>query len=184
MKLQARIGATVALACAALLAAGPAGAQVPPPPAPTPPELAQRIDGYDLAPLFQIWRSWVEEQKGAVTEALLAGPEQIEGERINGPPILHIAWYNDFGHSETADIRVYCPSALPYGVTLESCHYRLRRAGVPLGAASYGQGNPLSRWMQASFDAHRVAARLRALALPPETNWWQGDRARIFAVLP
>lgn len=156
----------------------------PPPPAPPVEALRQPVDGYDLQGPFQIWRYWVESQKGAAVDSLLAEPEVIEGEVAYGVPILRFVKYNDFGHFLTGEIRVYCKSKTPRGFQPGTCHYRLRRAFVAMDAAAYGTENPVSRWTRETFVSSQMAGRLRAAGFGPETDWWRADRARLFATMP
>ena len=81
-------------------------AAAPPPPTLLPKTLAGPVEGYDLSDTYQVWRWWVEEQKGAATELLLAQPEVIAGEEAYGAPLLRFQKYNDFGHFLTGEIRL------------------------------------------------------------------------------
>ena len=155
----------------------------PPPPAPVPDGLAAPVDGYDLREPFQIWRAWVEAQKGAATQALLSQPETVAGHEPIGEPIIRFEKYNDFGLFLTGEIRSYCPRTANGGIRSESCHYRLRRAYVSDDGGGYDD-NPVARWTREAFDAPRLAAHLRVLGLPANTDWWRADRAQMFAVLP
>lgn len=172
-------------ALALVIALAPAVALAAPPPPPPPVEaLRQPVDGYDLQRPFGIWRYWVEGQKGAAVDSLLAEPEVIEGEVAYGAPILRFTKHNDFGHFLTGEIRVYCKPKTPRGIQPESCHYRLRRAFVAMGAVAYGPDNPVSQWTRETFVSSQMAGRLRAAGFGPETDWWMADRARLFATMP
>jgi len=160
------------------------GSAAPPPPAPVPERLRAPVDGYDVGPLYQMWRGWVESNKGPAADALLAEPEAIEGEHNFGEPILRFIKYNDFGHFLTGEIRVYCRPNPDWRPVRRTCHYRLRRAYVPHDAAPYEGDNPVARWMRDSFDAPRLVRRLREAGLGPETDWWQANARRFFDVLP
>ena len=168
-------GTALAFAAAPALAA-------PPPPALVPDALKQPVEGYDLETPFQIWRYWVESQKGAAVDALLETPDAIEGEQAFAEPLLKFTKENDFGHYLTGEVRAYCRKGQPS--LARSCHYRLRRGFVPHNAATYGEDNPLSRWTRESFDARALAGHLRASGLGPGTDWWRADRAKMFAAFP
>ena len=170
------------LALAALTAA-PARA-VPPPPAPVPPGLSPTIDGYDVHRLFELWRYWVEAQKGAAVETLLSEPETFAGEQAFGAPFLCFVKSNDFGRFLVGEVRSYCRPAKPYGPDQGSCRYRLRRAYIPHDAASYGADNPISAWTRDRFDAPALVRHLRASGFAPDTDWWAADKAKLFAALP
>lgn len=174
-------------ALALIIALAPAVALAAPPPPPPPPPveaLRQPVDGYDLQGPFRIWRYWVEGQKGAAADTLLAEPEVIEGEVAYGVPILRFIKYNDFGHFLTGEIRVYCKPKTPRGIQPGTCHYRLRRAFVAMDAVAYGPDNPVSQWTRETFVSSQMAGRLRAAGFGPETDWWMADRARLFASMP
>lgn len=173
------IAAFVALSVAA------AGAAVPPPPALSPAILDQPVDGYDMRGPYQVWRWWVEQQKGPVTESLLAQPDSIEGLKPFGL-LLKFTKHNDFGHFLTGEVRGYCRPALPNQFTAipGSCRYLLRWAYVPLDAASYSEPNRLSQWTIENFDAAALARHYRKIGLAPDTDWWQADRDLMFAAAP
>jgi hypothetical protein len=161
-----------------------AGIAAPPPPAPSPPELDQPVNGYDMRQAYQIWRYWVEGQKGLVTEALLAEPEAMEGFKYPAL-LLRFTKHNDFGHFLTGEFRSYCRTADDGRTPIsDSCHYRLRRAYVPLGAATYGEPNPLSEWTRNNFNAKALARHFRAIGLGANTNWWLADPEKMFATAP
>ncbi len=167
-----------------VLAAVP-GSAAPPPPAFTPASLDKPIDGYDMRPVFQLWRYWVESRKGPVTESLLAEPEMISGLQHFGR-LLRFKRNNDFGHYLTGEIRAYCvpvPRA-PHFAVSGSCVYVLRRAYVAFDAASYGESNPVSDWTRTKFDAGSLVQHLRASGLPASTNWWLADRSVLFLTAP
>lgn len=169
----------------ALLALTPALAvAAPPPPAPMPPALQQPVDGYDLQVPWQLWIYWIEGQKGAATEVVLAEPDAIDGERPWGAPILRFTKTEDFGHFLTGEVRVYCRPKKPYGFEDGSCHYRLRRAFVPLPAGPYKGDNPVSAWARDNFDTARLTRHFREAGIAPDTDWWMTDRRRLFATMP
>lgn len=179
MRQQALTAAKV-LVLSAALSVFPTRA-APPPPVLTPPELDEPVDGYDMRGPYQIWRYWVESRKGPVTEALLAEPEELAGLTSFGL-LLRFKMNNDFGHYLTGEIRSYCeprPDAR-YTPLPGSCIYVLRRAYVPLNAASYGEPNPLSEWTRANFDAQQLARHFREIGLTPGSNWWSADREAMF----
>lgn len=160
------------------------GAAALPPPATVPERLSAPLDGYDLAPLYQRWRWWVESNKGAAADALLAEPEAIEGEQNFGGRMLRFASYQDFGHFLTGEIRLYCRPGDDWRPVRATCHHRLRRAYVAHDAAPYLGDNPVARWMRDSFDAPRLVRHLREAGLGPETRWWDVDVYRLFDILP
>ena len=163
--------------------ASQAARAAPPPPAPSPAELASPIEGYDLRTLYQLWRYWVEAHKGAAADRLLASPDVVEGYAAAGRPFLRFKKMNDFGHFMSGEVRSYCPAAAAGGRVEDSCHFRLRRAYVAAEAGDF-DANPVSRWTRESFDAAKIVARVKALALPPQTDWWRADRQAIFSALP
>jgi hypothetical protein len=165
---------------------GPAIAQIgaPPAPIPSPPALDNPVDGYDLRTAYQLWWFWIEGQKGAVIDGLLAEPEAIAGERPIGPPFLRVALSHDFGHYLSIEIRTYCKTEGRFDYARGTCHYVLRRASVPGAVAGYGADPRLSAWMDQTFDAPALAKHLRASGLPPQTHWWSADRATIFSAMP
>ena len=167
-----------------LVLASAASSAAPPPPVLVPEPFNRTIDGYDVPQLYQLWRHWLEAQKGAAAIALLAEPEQIEGERRWGAPLLEVTYGNDFGDYMAADLRLYCRPSGPYDIDRKGCHLRYRRAYVPHDAAPYQGENPLSNWMRENFDPARLVAHLRESGLPPQTDWWQVERARLFSTLP
>lgn len=154
----------------------------PPPPVRTPPALDQPVNGYDMRVPFQLWRYWVESRKGPVTEALLAEAEDLAGLEHFGR-LLRFQKSNDFGHYLTGEIRAYCQPThgARYTPIAGSCVYVLRRAYVPLDAATYGEPNPLSEWTRTNFDAEELAAHFRKIGLGPSTDWWFADREAMFA---
>lgn len=187
MEQHANLPLTRFLGLATIVLAAPASA-APPPPAVSPPGLENPVDGYDMREPYQLWRYWVESQKGPVTEALLSELESLEGLQHYGR-ILRFKNSGDFGHYLTGEIRAYCqpkPGAR-FTPMPDTCIYVLRRAFVPLDAASYGDArssNPLAAWTLANFDAESLARHFRKMALPPHTNWWTTDRDAMFAAAP
>lgn len=171
---------------AALLGCLPAIAiaQAPPPPIPSPPELAQPIDGYDMRTPHQLWRWWVEAEKGPVTEALLATPDTIDGLKPAGM-VMSFARGGDFGIYLRGEVRTYCRmGANGYTPVPGTCLHRLRRAYVPMAAASYQGTNPVAEWTRTHFNAAALARHFKAIGLPPETDWWRADREKMFAAAP
>ncbi|HTU12586.1 MAG TPA: hypothetical protein VMG08_16975 [Allosphingosinicella sp.] len=163
---------------------GIAGAAAPPPPAPVPASARAPIDGYDVARLYQFWRGWVEFNKGAAADALLAEPEAVDGERAFGEPLLRFTKHHDFGPFLTGEIRLYCREGADRRPVRATCHYRLRRAYVDHEAGPYRGDNPVARWTRESFDGARLVRRLREAGLGPETPWWSANLHRFFDVLP
>jgi hypothetical protein len=154
----------------------------PEPPVPTPLELDQLYDGYDLRGLYQIWRYWIEGQKGAITDAMLAEPDIFPGETRIGAPLLKYSGAGDLGRFASGDLRAYCPPTRPYGFDQAACHFVLREARVPV-PAGFGD-NPLTTWMRQAFAPASTAAYLKAQGLPPTSDWWMVDQARVFANHP
>jgi hypothetical protein len=172
-----------ALSIALLLSIAISAKAAPPePPIPTPPELNQLYDGYDLRTVYQLWRYWIEQQKGAVTEALIDKPDALPDEIPIGAPLMRYGGASDFGRFASGDLRAYCPPTKPYGFDQAACHFVLREARVPL-QAGYSD-NPLTVWMRQNFAPARTAAYLKAQGLPPASNWWMLERARLFAGHP
>lgn len=134
---------------------------------------------------YQLWRHWVEKQKGPVTKALLDEPEVIEGFKPLAL-LLRFTKHNDFGHYLTGEIRGYCRTATPndYSRIPGSCRYLLRRAYVPMDAESYDEPNPVSEWTRKNFNAPHLARHFRKVGLKPDTDWWMADRDKIFSVAP
>lgn len=168
---------------ALVLCAGAAAHAAPPePPVVTPPELDQLYDGYDMRPVYQLWRHWIEGQKGPVTEALIAQLDTIPDEIAVGVPLLSYRASADLGHFATGDLRTYCRPAKPYGFDRATCHYVLRLATVPVHVG-FGDDAPTA-WMRRNFEAAKLAAHLKAEGLPPDTNWWGAPRERMFSERP
>jgi hypothetical protein len=161
-----------------LSAASGAWGQGPPPPVLTPPELEKTYDGYDLRTPYQLWRYWVENQKGPVIEALTAEPDASPDDPVVGRPLIRFRGSGDMGLVVAGDLRAYCRRKLPYG--FDNCRHVMRRVTIPIDAASYGTENPLSTWTRQNFGPERLAARLKAAGFAPDTNWWMADRARMF----
>jgi len=133
---------------------------------------------------YHLWRSWVESQKGPVTETLLNQPDEVEGLEPLGL-LLRFKKHNDFGHYLTGEIRGYCRAAPDgYSPLPGTCRYLLRRAYVPLGAEDYDATSPVSEWTQANFDAPALARHFRAIGLGPGTDWWLVGRDKLFAAAP
>jgi hypothetical protein len=164
--------------------AAPAAGLAPPVPAPAPPGLEQPIDGYDMQLVFQIWRRWVESEKGPVSEALLDKPDSIEGLKPFAI-VLRFARSNDFGYFMTGEIRSYCrPQANGYLPERGTCHYQLRRAYVPHEASSHGGANPVADWTRTRFDPRALVRHFRTVGLGPDTDWWRADPKKMFAASP
>jgi hypothetical protein len=175
--------ATAGTAAAAHFAAATAVA-APPPPVLEPEALREPVDGYDMRAPYQIWRFWIERQKGRAVDALLAEPETVPGE-VGGALLLRFKKFDyDFGHFLTGEIRVYCKTKGTDDVDRSTCRHRLRRAYVAHSADPGGGDNPVSRWRERNFDAAKLAAHFRALGLGPKTDWRRIDRERMFAALP
>ncbi|KRA74636.1 hypothetical protein ASD89_10035 [Caulobacter sp. Root656] len=173
----------VALALSLLVVAS-APAQ-PPPPILSPPELDKPYDGYDLRTPYQLWRYWVENQKGPVTEALMAQPDSLPDEGAFGSPLITFKAFGDMGHFLTGDLRAYCRRKPPYDFDRDNCHYVLRRATVPVAAASYGTENGLSTWTRQNFGPEKLARHLKAAGFAPDIDWWiAADRQTMFAEQP
>ena len=167
----------------ALAAVATAAAAAPPPPVHAPAELARPYEGYDLQPLFQIWRYHVEAKKGAAIDALLADRERLDGETASFAPLVAFKRYHDFGHYLSGEIRAWCRSR-DNEVARETCHYRLRRGYVPFEAGDYPETNPVSEWMRRTFDPALLATHLKTAGFAPDTDWWRADRDRLFAAFP
>ena len=178
-----RIAATLTAVTLSMLSASTSGAQ-PPPPALTPPELDNPYDGYDLRTPYQLWRYWVEGQKGPVTQALMAEPDTLPDEGAFGRPLITFKAFGDLGHFLTGDLRAYCRRKPPHDFDRDNCHYVLRRAFVPAAAASYGTENPLSTWTRQNFGPETLAKRFKAAGVAPDINWWFADRQALFARQP
>lgn len=134
--------------------------------------------------VFEIWRHWIEGQKGTAAEALLARPETIPGFAPSSV-LLRFVKSNDFGPYLTGEIRAYCPRADPPGDVASNCQYRLRRAFVPQDAADFADpANAVAQWTRQTFDAPRLAAQLSAAGFAPQTDWWRADPVRMFAGMP
>lgn len=172
-----------ALLIALLVCVGTSARAAPPePPIPTPPELDQLYDGYDLRTVYQLWRYWIERQKGEVTEAMIAKPDALPDETAIAAPLMVFKGFGDLGQFISGDLRTYCRPKQPYGFDRATCHYVLRSATVPVHVGF--EDDAPSRWMRKSFEPVRLAAHLKAEGLAPNTDWWMADRARLFAQHP
>lgn len=134
---------------------------------------------------YQIWRHWVESQKGLVTDELMSKPDEMEGLKPLAL-LLEFRKHNDFGHYLTGEIRSYCQIASPrtYAPVPGSCRYLLRRAYVPLNAEAYNESNPVADWTRANFNPPALVRHFRAIGLAPNTDWWGADRKKMFATAP
>lgn len=159
-----------------------ARAAPPEPPVPTPPELEQLYDGYDLRVVYQLWRYWIEGQKGEVTETLIAQPDTLPDEIAVAAPLMRFRASGDLGHFATGDLRTYCRPITPYGFDRATCHYVLRLATVPT-RVGFGDDAPTA-WMRRNFEPAKLAAHLKAEGLVPDTNWWLAPRERMFSQHP
>lgn len=173
-----------ALLIAVVLSIGASARAAPPePPIPTPPELDQLYDGYDLRAVYQLWRHWIEQQKGPVTEGLIAQPDGFPDETPIAAPLIRFKGFGDLGHFATGDLQTYCRPAQPYGFDRATCHYVLRMASVPTQVGF--DDAPPTAWMRRTFEPAKLAAHLKAEGLPPDTaNWWMVPRERIFSQHP
>lgn len=156
----------------------------PPPPVPTPPALKEKIDGYDMYPVYQYWRRWVEMQKGPVTIAKLAEQEDIPGFKPKGT-ILTFTKHGDFGHYVSGEIRTYCriDPDNRHG-DLGGCYFVLRRAFVPLEAEGYNVQNPLSDWTKENFDPAALIRHFKDIGFTADTPWYDVDRDAVFTKSP
>lgn len=169
---------------ASIVSLAAASSAAPPPPVPTSPELELPIDGYDMRPVRQRWRYWVERQKGPVTLALAKGPRFHEGVRRSGA-IFSFEKGNDFGFYLAGEMTSYCSSNDEDRVgTLENCHYVLRRAYIPLPAEGFRNPNPVSDWTQENFDPYALAKHFRETGVEPDIDWWFADMEQLFASAP
>ncbi len=174
-----------ALAGVLLTVLAPGVAYAPPPPlARVPPGLNLQVDGYDLEGPYQRWRYWIEAQKGPVVKALVSEPETLPGETVIGGPLLSYQRMNELGVGLAGDLRVYCKKVEGWDAERETCHFRLREATVPVGAAAYGEENPVSRWIVQNFDPVKLASHLRRIGVSPNSDWWRVDRQALFAQMP
>ncbi len=134
---------------------------------------------------YQLWRYWVERQKGPVTEALLRQPDQLEGlKRFD--LLMRFTRHSDFGHFLTGDLRGYCKPSTPNGYTPVpgSCRHVLRYAHVPSPASGGRPPNPVAEWTRTHFDAPALTRHFRAIGLGPDTEWWGADLESMFAAAP
>lgn len=167
-----------------IAAIAPLAAQTLPPPAISPAGLEQPIDGYDMQAPYQLWRYWVERQKGTVIEAALQKPATVDGLKPMGR-LLSFRRYNDFGQFLGGEIASYCRVQQgSYVPEPKSCVYLLRRAYVDLAAASYGEHNPVADWTEQNFHPRALARHFRLIGIAPDTDWWGADRARLFSAAP
>jgi hypothetical protein len=178
-----KIAATAAVLSLSILSAASAGGQ-PPPPVLTPPELDRPYEGYDLRTPYQLWRYWIESQKGPVIEALVAEPETLPDEGAFGRPLITFKAFGDMGHFVSGDVRTYCKRKPPHDFDRDNCHFVVRRVFVPVDAASYGTENPVSTWMRQNFGPETLARRLKTAGFATDTNWWTADRQKMFAQQP
>lgn len=151
--------------------ASPGWTQIPP----APPGAAISHDGYNLTPAYERWSSWIESQKGAVSERALARPEVFES-GWSGRPFMTAAFHNDYGRFATSEIRARC--AAPPAA---ECEFLYSRADVPL-SRSYGPvPNALDVWMRENFDPALVVRNLREAGKDPGSDLWRVSAEVMFA---
>lgn len=165
----------------ALWAATPGFAQGPIPPVQVPEEFREPIDGYSMITPYQLWRMWIEREKGPVTEQALAQPDVLEGRQRVGRPLVTAAFNNDFGRYATADVQVYCTVMPVYpDRNRGECSYLFRWAEVPIHVSYRDTTNAMDVWMRTHFDPERIVRNLRAADVAPDGDLWRVSREAMF----
>ncbi len=166
------------LACGAAIEAIAA----PPPPPVYPEDLPQTLDGYAMTILYSRYSFWIEEQKGAVIDAMMAEPAEVVGYRPLFVPPISFKLYSDYGHFQSGDIRSYCRVTGEGQVDRSDCQFVLRIVAIP--RAAIDRTGPVGLFMRKSFDPGGVVAGLKANAIRPDADMWRIDGNRLFGGLP
>lgn len=165
----------------AMCAATPGLAQGPIPPVQVPEQFREPVDGYGMMTPYQLWRMWIEREKGPVTEQALAQPDVLEGRQRVGRPLITAAFNNDFGRYATADVQVYCTVMPVYpDRNRGECSYLFRWAEVPIQVSYREPANAMDVWMRAHFDPALIVRNLRAADVAPDADLWRVSREAMF----
>lgn len=176
----------VALALSlALGAVSPAIDQGPPPPVRVPEAFQTPVEGYSMATPYQLWRGYIERQRGTVTEQALAEAAVLDDRRRIGRPLFTAGFNNDFGRYASVDVQVFC-THVPVHPDRDrgECNYLYRRADIPLGPSYRDPNNAFDRWLQENFDPALVVRNLRAAGLSPGDDLWMENRDAMFDGAP
>lgn len=162
-----------------------AAAQGPPPPIRVPEQFQAPVEGYSMVVPYQLWRNWIERQKGPVTEQALAQADTFDGRERVGGPLIAVAYHNDYGRFANADVQVYCTIRPVYpDRNRGECSYLYRRAEVPISPSYLETSNALDVWMRANFDPALIVRNLRAAGVAPGVDLWGENKETIFDDAP
>ena len=170
--------ALLLLTCAA---AAVSSAAAPPPPPVYPDDLPRTLDGYALPVLYSRYSFWVEGQKGAVIDAIMAEPAELPGYRRQFVAPVSFKLYSDYGHVQSGDIRSYCRIISETTVDRGDCRFLFRSVTIP--AAAIAPNSPVGRFLRESFDPAAVVASLKANGIAPDANMWRADGHEMFGAL-
>lgn len=166
----------------ALLLAAWAGAvsaaAAPPPPPVYPDDLPQTLDGYALPVLYSRYSFWIEGQKGAAIDAVMAEPADVQGYRRQFAAPISFKLYSDYGHVQSGDIGSYCRIVSETAVDRSDCRFVFRSVAIP--AAVIAQNNPVGRFMRETFDPVALVASLKANGIAPDADMWRADGRQLF----
>ncbi len=168
----------VVLLCGAAIKAVAA----PPPPPVYPDDLPQTLEGYPLGVLYSRYSFWIEGQKGAVIDAIMAEPADVAGYRPQFVAPVSFTAYSDYGHFQSGDIRSYCRAAGETQVDRGDCQFVYRTVRIP--AAAINNASPVGIFLRKSFDPVAVVASLKANGIAPDADFWRVDGHQLFGALP
>ncbi|WP_447757287.1 hypothetical protein [Sphingopyxis fribergensis] len=165
------------LACGAAVST----AAAPPPPPVYPDDLPRTLEGYDLGVVYSRYSFWIEGQKGAVIDAIIAEPANVAGYRPQFVAPVSFTTHADYGHVQSGDIRSYCRVADATQVDRSDCRFVFRTVTIP--AAAIDRTGPLGLFMRESFDPAVVVASMKASGIAPDADLWRADGHQIFGAL-
>ncbi len=154
----------------------------PPPPPLYPDDLPRTLDGYDLGVVYSRYSFWIEGQKGAVIDAIMAEPTDVAGYRPQFAAPVSFTIYSDYGHFQSGDIRSYCRTTGEAQVDRSDCRFVFRTVTIP--AAAIDRAGPVGLFMRTSFDPAAVVASMKANGIAPDADLWRADGPQIFGTLP
>lgn len=170
--------ALLLLACSAAVST----AAAPPPPPVYPNDLPQTLDGYPLGVVYSRYSFWIEGQKGAVIDAMMAEPADVAGYRPQFAAPISFTIHSDYGHARSGDIRSYCRVADETRVDRSDCQFVFRTVAIP--AAAIDRTGPVGRFMRETFNPAVVVATMKENAIAPDADLWRADGHKIFGTLP
>lgn len=158
-----------------------AAATLPPPPV-YPDDLPRTLDRYALPVLYSRYNSWIERQKGAAIDAVMAEPADVAGYRRQFAAPISFKLHSDYGHVQSGSISGHCRIVSETAVDRGDCLFLFRSVSVP--AAAIAQNNPVGRFLRATFDPAAVVASLKANGIAPDADMWRVDGRLMFGALP